>query len=199
MCVQIAALGCAARPLDRDSPRVDEVLGPWSWRRCGGERGHMQTMKQAATQFLGGKRVAVTGVSRHPKVHAANGVYRRLRDRGYEVVAVNPNADEVEGVACYHDLKSIPGGVDWVLVGTSPEHAEDTVRECADLGIRQVWMHRGPGHGSVSGRAAADAREHGITVIEGGCPCMFAPTADTGHKVMKAVFTLTGNVPRHVR
>lgn len=157
----------------------------------------MQT-KQAATQFLAGRRVAVTGVSRNPKVHAANGVYRRLRDRGYEVFAVNPNADEVEGVACFHDLKSIPGGVDWVVIGTRPDFAQDTMRECVDLGITQVWMHRGPGHGSVSEPAAAYGREHGVTVIDGGCPCMYAPTADAGHKVMKAVLTLTGNVPRQV-
>jgi len=114
------------------------------------------------------------------------------------VFAVNPNADEVEGAACYHDLKSIPGGVDWVLIGTRPEHAEGTVRECEELGIRRVWMHRGPGHGSVSEKAAAFGREHGMTVIDGGCPCMFAPTDDSGHKVMRAIFTLTGNVPRRV-
>ena len=158
----------------------------------------MQTIKEAAAGFLVGKRVAVTGVSRNPGTHAANGVFRRLRDRGYEVFAVNPNADEVEGVSCYHDLKSIPGGVDWVLIGTRPEIAEDTMRECADLGISKVWMHRGPGRGSVSSTAAEFGSEHGITVIAGGCPCMFAPTADPGHKVMRALFTLTGNVPRQV-
>jgi hypothetical protein len=59
-------------------------------------------------------------------------------------------------------------------------------------------MHRGPGAGSVSESAAAYGREHGITVIAGGCPCMFDPTADFGHKAMRAVFTLTGNVPRKV-
>ena len=158
----------------------------------------MQKMKQAATEFLAGKRVAVTGVSRDPKTHAANGVYRRLRDRGYEVFAVNPNAAEVEGAACYADLKSIPGGVDWVLIGTRPEVAVDTIKECVELGIDKAWMHRGPGAGSVSEPAVTYGREHGVTVIDGGCPCMFAPTADPGHKVMKAVLTLTGNVPRHV-
>jgi hypothetical protein len=38
----------------------------------------------------------------------------------------------------------------------------------------------------------------GSTVIDGGCPCMFDPTADLGHKAMRIVFTLTGNVPREV-
>jgi uncharacterized protein len=158
----------------------------------------MQAMKQAAAEFLAGQRVAVTGVSRKPQGHGSNAVYQRLRQRGYEVFAVNPSADRVEGDTCYHDLASIPGTVDWVLIGTKPETAEATVRECADLGIKRVWMHRGPGAGSVSHSAAEYGRQHGITVIEGGCPCMFDPTADPGHKAMRFVFTMTGNVPRRV-
>ena len=158
----------------------------------------MQKMKEAASEFLAKKRVAVTGVSRKPQGHGSNAVYQRLRQRGYQVFAVNPNADTVEGDPCYHDLKSIPGGVDWVVIGTRPETAEATMHECADLGITHVWMHRGPGAGSVSEAATEYGRQHGIKVIDGGCPCMFDPTADSGHKAMRFVFTLTGNVPKHV-
>jgi predicted CoA-binding protein len=159
----------------------------------------MPNVKQAAAEFLANKRIAVTGVSRNPKGgHGSNIVYQRLRQRGYEVVAVNPNADTVEGDRCYPDLGSIPGGVDAVVIGTRPERAEATMRECAELGIRQVWMHRGPGAGSVSEAAAEYGRQRGIRVIDGGCPLMFAPTADVGHKAMRLVFTLTGRVPRHV-
>jgi uncharacterized protein len=88
--------------------------------------------------------------------------------------------------------------VDWVVIGTRPETAESTMRECAALGIRRVWMHRGPGGGSVSEPAAEYGRQHDIKVIKGGCPCMFDPTADPGHKAMRLVFTLTGAVPRRV-
>ena len=158
----------------------------------------MTTIKDAATEFLAHNRVAVTGVSRTPGSHGSNVVYKRLRDRGYHVFAVNPNAEEVEGDRAYHDLRAIPGGVDAVVIGTRPEVADETMRECADLGIRHVWMHRGPGAGSVSKSATAYGRERGITVIEGGCPCMFGATADPGHKAMRLVFTLTGNVPKHV-
>jgi uncharacterized protein len=158
----------------------------------------MTKIKAAATEFLTRKRVAVTGVSRTPGGHGSNVVYRRLRDRGYEVFAVNPNAEEVEGDPSYHDLRSIPGGVEAVVIGTRPETAEATMRECADLGITHVWMHRGPGGGSVSPQAAKYGREHGIAVIDGGCPCMFGATADPGHKVMRVMFTLSGNVPKQV-
>jgi uncharacterized protein len=158
----------------------------------------MTKIKDAATEFLASKRVAVTGVSRSAKDHGSNVVYNRLKERGYEVFAVNPNTDEVEGDRSYHDLRSIPGGVEAVVIGTSPAHAEETMHECADLGIKHVWMHRGPGHGSVSPEAAAYGREQGIAVIDGGCPCMFGPTADFGHKAMRVVLTLGGNVPREV-
>jgi predicted CoA-binding protein len=52
----------------------------------------MQGVKESASAFLANKRVAVTGVSRTPKTHGSNTVYKRLRERGYEVFAVNPNA-----------------------------------------------------------------------------------------------------------
>jgi uncharacterized protein len=158
----------------------------------------MESIKQAASDFLSHRRVAVTGVSRTPGSHGSNVVYTRLRERGYEVFAVNPNADEVEGDTSYHDLRSIPGGVEAVVIGTRPAFADETMRECVELGIKHVWMHRGPGAGSVSRTAAGYGRGRGIVVIEGGCPCMFGPTADRGHKVMRHLLVLTGNVPRRV-
>jgi predicted CoA-binding protein len=156
----------------------------------------MHSINEAAAAFLACRRVAVTGVSRTPKTHGSNNVYRRLRERGYEVFAVNPNTGQVEGVRCYRDLTSIPGGVEAVVIGTRPSIAEDTMRECAELGIKHVWMHRGPGAGSVSDAATGYGREHGISVIDGGCPLMFEPTADLGHKIMRLVYA--GHVPKQV-
>lgn len=164
----------------------------------------MQTMArpkpihEAASEFLAQKRIAVTGVSRNPQGHGSNIVYQRLRERGYEVFAVNPNADRVEGDQAYPSLKSIPGGVAAVVIGTRPDSAQATMRECVELGIRHVWMHRSFGGGSVSPSAIAYGREHGLSVIPGGCPLMFEPVADAGHKAMRFWLTLTGAVPRTV-
>ena len=154
--------------------------------------------KEAAAQFLQHTKIAVTGVSRQGGNHSSNLVYQRLRERGYEVRAVNPNAATVEDDPCYHDLASIPGGVEAVVIGTRPDRAMQTMRECADLGIREVWMHRAFGAGSVSDEATEYGRAQGITVIDGGCPLMFPPTADGGHRFMRTVCTLTGKVPRRV-
>jgi predicted CoA-binding protein len=156
----------------------------------------MTTIKEAAAAFLANERIAVTGVSRTPKTHGSNTVYKRLRERGYRVFAVNPNAETVEGDRCYPDLSSIPGGVGAVVIATRPEIADETMRECAELGIEHVWMHHGSGAGSVSPAAAEYGRQHGITVIDGGCPLMFGRTADLGHKCMRVV--LGGRVPKQV-
>jgi uncharacterized protein len=156
----------------------------------------MQNITEAASEFLAHRRVAITGVSRHPKSHGSNTIYKRLRERGYDVFAVNPNADEVEGDRAYKDLSSIPGGVEAVVIATRPKIAETTMHECAELGIKHVWMHWGSGGSSVSPAATAYGRQHGITVIDGGCPLMFGLTADFGHKILRRV--LSGHVPKQV-
>src|SRR5689334_18672806 len=104
---------------------------------------------RAAEDFLEQRRIAVAGVSREPAAHGGNVVYRRLRERGYEVFAVNPNAATVEGEPCYADLASIPGGVDAVVIATNPRDTQSVVEDCRTLGIRRVWMHRSFGDGSV--------------------------------------------------
>lgn len=158
----------------------------------------MTKIADAAQDFLACRRIAVTGVSREPKEHGGNIVYKRLRERGYEVFAVNPHATTIEGDTCYTHLASIPGGVEAVVIATRPDRAEATVREAADLGVSRVWMHRSFGAGSVSPEATSWGRAHGMTVIDGGCPLMFGPTSDGGHKVMCSLLKLTGKVPRSV-
>jgi uncharacterized protein len=158
----------------------------------------MIDIREAADRFLANERIAVTGVSRNPSNHGGNVVYQRLRERGYEVFAVNPNAETVEGDPCFADLKTIPGGVDAVVIATRASLAEQTIRECVEVGVGQVWMHRAFGAGSVSAEATAYGREHGVTVIDGGCPLMFAPCDDGGHRFMRRVLTWTGKVPKRV-
>jgi uncharacterized protein len=156
----------------------------------------MVTASQAIEDFLAQPRIAVAGVSRTPAGHGGNVVYRRLRDRGYEVFAVNPNTDTVEGDRCYPDLRSIPGGVDAVVIATAPAAAESIARECNDLGIKRVWMHRSFGTGSVSDAAHAYCRANGIASIAGGCPLMYGRPSDGGHRIMRWWLGLVGRLPR---
>ncbi|MDX1503274.1 MAG: CoA-binding protein [Thermoanaerobaculia bacterium] len=151
-------------------------------------------MSDPITDFLALKRIAIAGVSRS-RDQPANLNYRRLRELGYEVVAVNPRADVVEGDRCFPDLASIPGGVEGVLAFTAPDDTNQIARQCIDLGIKHLWMHRSFGAGSVSQKAVDLCRQRGIRVIPGGCPMMVLSPVDLGHRCMRWVLRLTGGLP----
>jgi len=155
----------------------------------------MAKVPEPIAAFLRGKRLAVAGVSRQPG-QAANAVYRKLQNSGYEVFAVNPNATEIEGAKCYAGLHSISGTIDGVVVATHPRVAMDIVRQCTEHGVHQVWFHRSFGQGSVSREAIDECNVHGISCIVGGCPLMYCEPVDFGHRCIKWWLALQGRLPR---
>ena len=159
----------------------------------------MVSTKTAALDFLDQDRIAVAGVSRSTGgEHGGNIVYQRLRERGYDVFAVNPNADEVEGDPCFDRVTDIPGGVGAVVIATHPKDSAQVMQDCVEAGVTRVWMHRSVGGGSVSADATTFGRKNGVTVIDGGCPLMYGKASDVGHRMMGTVLRITGTVPRQV-
>lgn len=154
----------------------------------------MSDLPAAVAAFLQGKRIAVAGVSRAAG-HVGNAIFKKLRDAGYEVFAVNPNAGEVEGTRAYPALGAIAGEIDGVVVATRPELAACIVRQCAEKGVKHIWFHRSFGQGSVSEDALAAARAAGIETIEGGCPLMYIAPVDGAHKFFCWMLKLLGKVP----
>lgn len=154
----------------------------------------MSQVPQPVAEFLAGKRFAVAGVSRQAG-QAANAVFRKLRNAGYDVVPLNPNASELEGVRCYPNLGAIPAPVDGVVIATHPRAAIDVVRQCADRGVRRVWFHRSFGEGSVSPEAMQEAQALGVSCIAGGCPLMYCEPVDLGHRCIRWWLHRKGRVP----
>ena len=149
-------------------------------------------------EFLAQKRIAIAGVSRSSSRHpAANLIYRRLKSTGHDVFAVNPRLQTFDGAPCYPDVKSIPGGVDGVVIVTRPEITDQIVRDCSAAGVRRVWMHQSGRKGtSVSAEAEEYCRQHDIGVIAGACPMMYGPGVDLGHACMRWLLSLTGGLPK---
>jgi uncharacterized protein len=154
----------------------------------------MNDLRRAAADFLAQRRIAVAGVARDGG-SAANVVYRRLREKGYEVFALNPSANEVEGDRCYASVGAVPGGVDGVVIGTPPQSGEPVVRDCLAAGVPRVWFHRSFGTGSVSADAVALAEREGLAVIAGACPMMFIEPVDPAHRCMRWVLGAIGRLP----
>jgi predicted CoA-binding protein len=116
-------------------------------------------------EFLNKKNIfAVVGASRDPQKYGFQ-VFKDLKNAGYEVYPVNPNADEILGYKCYSSLESLPVKPDVVDVVVPPKVTEVVVKTCKKLGITKVWMQPG----SELEVALSFCKENGINVVYGVC------------------------------
>ena len=108
--------------------------------------------------------IAVVGLS--PKEsRPSNMVARYLIEAGYTVIPVNPGQEEILGLPCYPDLKSIPGPVDIVNIFRRSEDVPPIVAEAITIGAKAIWMQEGVIHAE----AAQTAKAAGLVVVMDRC------------------------------
>ena len=148
---------------------------------------------QRIAEFLSQKRVAVVGVA-HAGVNTATSIHAKFKDMGYQVFGVNPHGGTVGDQPLYRRVNDIPGGVDGVVVVTSPAHALEVMQDCQQANVKRVWLHDNcllPG--SSSPEAVAFGASHGFSVIANGCPMMHLHP-DPVHACMHWVLKKTGHL-----
>jgi predicted CoA-binding protein len=144
--------------------------------------------------FLAQKRIAMVGVSREPRSFSVS-LFEELCRRGYDVIPVNPNTPNVQGRRCFARLQDIQPPVDTALLMTPFSTTDEVVKDCAEAGIRRIWMYRAAGKGAVSPTAIQFCRDRGIEVVPGECPYMFLPGADSIHRLHGFFRKITGRYP----
>jgi predicted CoA-binding protein len=156
------------------------------------------TIETMVQSFLAQKTIAVVGVS-GKRDTGCNLNYKRFKDNGYRVYAVNPHMSTYDGAPCYPDLQSIPEKPAAVFLFTNPGVTEQMVQQCVNLRIKHIWMHcllgtkpgLGAGKTSVSPAAVELCKANGIAVIPGSCPAQFlAP--DFAHGLMRRLWKAFG-------
>ena len=147
------------------------------------------TSKASIDAFLAEPAIAVVGVSRSGKGFG-NMAARALRQKGYRVYPVNPNADLVDGERCYRSLAELPEPARAVLVVVPPEQALGVVREAASAGIRRVWLQQG----AESPVVILACAELGLDAVAGECILMFAKPTGV-HKAHRWVWKMVGKLP----
>jgi predicted CoA-binding protein len=144
--------------------------------------------------FLALRRIAIIGVSRDPKDFSRY-LLRQMCDKGYDIVPVNPAASDIDTKQCFARVQEIEPPVEGALIMTSPHDTERVVRDCAEAGIRHIWMHRGGGPGSVSPEAVKLCHQYGLHLVEGHCPLMFLTHTPFYHRIHGFLLKLTGSYP----
>lgn len=148
------------------------------------------TSKKLVDEFLLQKKIAVVGVSRK-KTKFGNAIFKELKQKGYEVIAINPHLSEFEGDVCYPNLNSIPEKVDAVVINISPAQTDKVVREAKEVGISKVWLQQG----SQSEAAIKFCEENGMECVSNECILMFAQPSAFIHRAHRWIWGALGKLP----
>lgn len=153
------------------------------------------TSRKQIESFLAHKQLILVGVSRKP------GSFSRvlmtdLSRRRYEVIPVNPEASEIEGVKCYSSLRDIADPPEAALLMTSANYLPQLARDCAVAGVKQVWVLKSAGDRLARLSAIRILEENFIDVIDGFCPYLFLPDTAFPHRLHRGISALFGQLPR---
>ena len=151
----------------------------------------MKITRKDIERFFEPRKLAIAGASRNPKKFG-NQIFKELLNRGYEVFPVNPHADEIEGVKCYHSVSDIPGEVKSLLIVTPREHTDEVLREAINKGISNIWVQQM----SETEDTIKIAEEYQVDVIYKKCIFMFAEPVAGIHKFHRTIVRIFGRLPK---
>ena len=140
--------------------------------------------------FLGDKSIAVAGVSRSGKKFG-NAVFKELKERGYTVYPLNPQAREINGEQCFPKPSSLPKGVGGLVLVVPPEQTAQLLDDALKAGIRKIWFQ--PGSESAEGKAFCE--RNGLTAVSGECILMHGEHVGSIHGVHRFFRRLFGTMP----
>lgn len=148
------------------------------------------TLQESLRQFFSSPAYAVIGVSQSRK-KIGNVVFRLMKERGFRVYGVHPSGFEIDGERMLSSVLELDKTVHSVVTAVPPSVTVRIVEECAQYGIKNIWMQPG----SESDEAIRVATEHGIHVIYGECIILFLEPVRSIHAVHKWINRLAGVYP----
>ncbi len=110
------------------------------------------------------KKVVVIGMSKHSS-KAAHYVPKYLSDNGYDIIPVNPTAEEILGKKCYDSVSKIDGEIEIVDIFRPSDQVLPFVQEAIKKKPKVIWLQEG-NHNS---EAEELARKEGIKVVYNRC------------------------------
>lgn len=154
-----------------------------------------QVTKKTIDDFLAVKRIAVIGMSRNAGDYSRM-LMKEFSAAGYEIIPVNPAAEEIAGARCFARVENIAPVPARVIIILPPDKAEQAVIDCAEAGVKDIWLHSHIAAGVQNSRAIYQAENHGLNLISGFCPMMFLPQARFFHKIHGGILKLMGAYPK---
>ena len=142
--------------------------------------------------FIAAQPIAMVGVSRNPKKFGYS-AFKELKEKGLNVLPVNPSATEIMGAAAYPDIVSLPTDVKGVIIMTKKDQTLSVVRAAKERGIKNIWIQQM----SENKDALRELEGSDINYITGECILMYHKPHSV-HKFHRALKKIFGRYPRKV-
>jgi len=146
-------------------------------------------MNPLIDDFISSKRIAIVGMSRSGKKFG-NMAAKELQSKGYEIFPVHPEAREIDGLACYPDLKSLSGKVDGVWISIPPAKVPAVLEEAAQIGLKNIWLQQG----AWSKEVQETIDQLKLPVVSKKCIMMYAPPVKSIHKFHRTIVGIFGKL-----
>jgi predicted CoA-binding protein len=146
-------------------------------------------MNQLIDEFISCKKLALVGMSRSDKKFG-HMTAKELLAKGYEIFPVHPEAVEINGIACYPNLKSLEGKVEALWISIPPKNVPGVLEEAAEIGLKKIWLQQG----SWSNEVQQCIDRLGLPVITKKCILMYAPPVKSFHKFHRTIKGIFGGL-----
>jgi len=146
-------------------------------------------MNPLIDEFVNSKRIAIVGMSRSGKKFG-NYACKELKSRGYEIVPVHPEADEIDGLTCSPDLKSLAGKIDGVWISIPPLKVPAVLEDAAEIGMKNIWLQQG----AWSKEVQKKIDELELSVVTKKCILMYAQPVHSFHKFHRTIKGIFGGL-----
>jgi len=142
-------------------------------------------------KFLEPKKIAVAGASRNPKKFGG-AIFKELKEKGFDLYPVNPNADEIQGVKCFKNIAELPEDVSQLYIVTPKQETVAVVNAAVEKGMKMIWIQQK----SETPEAVKIVEDAGIPLIYNKCLFMFADPVKGPHNVHRFFVKLFGSYPK---
>jgi hypothetical protein len=150
----------------------------------------MVTLNQIQ-DFLAPRKMAMAGVSRNPKKFGG-AIFKELKEKGFELYPINPNAEEIQGVKCYKSVSDLPAEVEHLFIVTPKYETDVVARAAVSKGMKMVWIQQQ----SETPEAVKTIEEAGIPLIYKKCIMMFADPVKSVHGFHRFLVKTFGGYPK---
>jgi hypothetical protein len=150
----------------------------------------MVTLNQIQ-DFLAPRKMAMAGVSRNPKKFGG-AIFKGLKEKGFELYPINPNAEEIQGVKCYKSVSDLPAEVEHLFIVTPKYETDVVARAAVSKGMKMVWIQQQ----SETPEAVKTIEEAGIPLIYKKCIMMFADPVKSVHGFHRFLVKTFGGYPK---